>query len=78
FETLRLGNLEVLAGFELGEAELDLTGIHPEFGAVTLRQLLATWVTHDLSHLSQIARVMAKRHGEDVGPWRKYLSVLSR
>jgi len=51
---------------------------HPEFGAVTLRQLLATWVTHDLSHLAQIARVMAKQYRTAVGPWRKYLSVLDR
>jgi len=78
FESLRRENLEELASFELSEAELDLEGRHPELGSVTLRQLLATWVTHDLSHLAQIARVMAKRHRETVGPWREYLSVLNR
>lgn len=78
FESLRRENLKELASFKLSEAELDLGGRHPEIGAVTLRQLLATWVTHDLSHLAQIARVMAKRHREAVGPWREYLSVLDR
>jgi hypothetical protein len=78
FETLRSENLERLQGFQLGEAELGLLGNHPEFGQVSLRQLLATWVTHDLAHLGQIARVMAKRHKMAVGPWRKYLSILDR
>ena len=78
FEVLRSANLERLSGWDLGPAELAKTGIHPEFGTVYLSQLLATWVTHDLSHLAQIARVMAKLHGEAVGPWRKYLSVLNR
>ena len=55
-----------------------LEGTHPEFGTVTMGQLLATWVTHDLSHLAQIARVMAKFHKEAVGPWAAYLSVLKR
>jgi hypothetical protein len=77
FEEFRLENLEKLESFHLGDAELELTGTHPEFGAVTLRQLLATWVTHDLAHLAQIARVMAKQHRSAVGPWRKYLSILS-
>jgi len=78
FESLRRENLEELANFNLSEADLDLEGRHPEFGSVTLRQLLATWVTHDLSHLAQVARVMAKRYREAVGPWKKYLSVLNR
>ena len=78
FERLRRENLQELATFQLGEDDLDLEGTHPELGSVTLRQLLATWVTHDLSHLAQIARVMAKRHREAVGLWREYLSVLSR
>jgi hypothetical protein len=57
---------------------LDLTGEHPEFGEVTLRHLLATWVAHDLSHLTQVTRVMAKQLRDDVGPWRAYLSVMDR
>lgn len=78
FEDLRVRNLEALESFGLGEADLDREGIHPEFGTVTLRQLLATWVTHDYSHVGQIARVLAKRHKEDVGPWARYLSILHR
>ena len=76
FETLRRKNLEELASFELAEADLALRGHHPEFGTVTLRQLLATWVAHDLSHLAQMARVMGRRYKEDAGPWKQYLSVL--
>lgn len=78
FAELRARNLRDLRALELGPDELRLTGEHPEFGTVTLEQLLATWVAHDLSHLAQIARTMAKQYGETVGPWAKYLSVLRR
>lgn len=78
FEELRRRNLAELRSFVLGEREMDLPGTHPEFGPVTLGQLLATWVTHDLSHIGQIARVMAKRNSGAVGPWAAYLSILRR
>jgi hypothetical protein len=75
---LRSKNLQTLRSWNLSEADLDKTGIHPEFGEVTLRQHLATWVTHDLAHLAQTARVMAKQYKQEVGPWAAYLSVLNR
>ncbi|MEO8201802.1 MAG: DinB family protein [Gemmatimonadota bacterium] len=75
---LRAQNVSILRGFKITEAQLDLTGVHPDFGEVTLRQLLATWVAHDLGHLAQIARVMAKQYRSEVGPWEKYLPVLHR
>lgn len=78
FQRLRAENLAILAGWRLTEAELALEGEHPEFGVVTLRQLLATWVAHDLGHLAQTARVMAKQYREAVGPWRAYLSIMDR
>jgi hypothetical protein len=78
FEQLRAANLKTLASWKLGEAQLALEGEHPEFGAVTLRQLLATWVGHDLGHIAQTARVMAKQYKEAVGPWRAYLPVMDR
>ncbi|MBL8984097.1 MAG: DinB family protein [Gemmatimonadetes bacterium] len=78
FADLRRVSLEELDSWQLDEARLSLEGIHPAFGAVSLRQLLATWVAHDLSHLSQVARVMAKHYREAVGPWRAYLSVMER
>ncbi len=78
FERLRRGNLEELTSLALTEAQLALPGQHPALGPVTLRQLLATWVVHDLNHLGQIARVMAKRYGDDVGPWKAYLPILTR
>ena len=78
FETLRAENLATLRGWHLTERELAFEGEHPEFGRVTLRQLLATWVAHDLGHIAQTARVMAKRYKEAVGPWRAYLPVLDR
>ncbi len=76
FADLRAANLADLRGLRLGPDDLTRTGRHPEFGTVTLAQLLATWVAHDLTHVAQIARVMAKRHDEAVGPWKAYLSVL--
>jgi hypothetical protein len=78
FATLRAENVATLKGWKLADAQLVLTGEHPEFGIVTLRQLLATWVAHDLGHIAQIARVMAKQYREDVGPWRAYLPILDR
>lgn len=78
FATLRAENLAFVDGLRLSERELALTGRHPALGTVTLRQLLATWVVHDLGHLGQIARVMAKQYREEVGPWTEYLSVLSK
>ena len=62
----------------LGEQELALEGEHPAFGPVTLRQLLATWTAHDLGHLAQTSRVMAKQYREAVGPWRAYLPIMDR
>ncbi len=78
FAHLRGQNLATLAGWRLTDAQLDLTGEHPEFGSVTLRQLLATWVAHDLGHIAQTARVMAKQYREAIGPWRAYLPIVRR
>ena len=78
FEHLRAENVKTLTGWQLTDATLAMTGEHPEFGAVTLRQLLATWVAHDLGHLAQIARVMAKQYRDAIGPWRAYLSIMER
>jgi hypothetical protein len=77
FARLRAANLERLASWNLGDAELDLRARHPSLGPVTLRQLLATWVAHDLGHIAQVARVMAKQYREEVGPWVQYLPVLT-
>jgi hypothetical protein len=78
FAQLRSQNLATLAGWGVTDTQLALSGEHPEFGLVTLRQLLATWVAHDLSHLAQAARVMAKQYREAVGPWRAYLPIMDR
>jgi hypothetical protein len=77
FRTLRAANLELLRSWTLGPSELALPGEHPGLGPVTLRQLLAAWVVHDLGHIAQIVRVMAKQYRADVGPWVPYLPVLT-
>jgi DinB family protein len=78
FMHLRDGNLAVLVGWSLTDAQLSLEGEHPAFGNVSLRQLLSTWVAHDLGHIAQTARVMAKQYRDAVGPWRAYLPVMDR
>lgn len=78
FEQLRIENLKRLIEINPSSEQLLAEGIHNEFGAVTLRQLLSTWVVHDLGHIAQITRVMAKQYKTEVGPWIKYLSVLKR
>src|SRR3954468_15366660 len=77
FARLRAENLEVLESWHLTEGQLDLRGEHPEQGPVTLRQLLAAWVVHDLGHIAQVARVMAKQYRPEVGSWLPYLPVLT-
>lgn len=76
FATLRAASLNELDSLRLSPADLQRRCRHPEFGPVTLAQHLATWVAHDLTHVTQVARVMAKRYGAAVGPWRAYLRVL--
>ena len=76
FELLRARNLAKLDGLTITARELALEGEHPSLGTVTLRQLLSSWVAHDLGHIAQTARVMAKRYRDDVGPWRAYLPIM--
>lgn len=76
FRALREKNLALLRSKNLTGADLEKRGVHPTFGEVTLSQLLATWVAHDLNHIAQIARVMAKRYQADVGPWIAFLRIL--
>lgn len=78
FATLREDNLTTLAAWSLTEQQMELDGEHPELGPVTLRQLLATWVAHDLGHVAQITRVMARQYRDTVGPWQEYLPVMRR
>jgi len=77
FSHLRAKNLELLRSWRLTDAQLDLPGTHPLLGRVTLRHLLAAWVVHDLGHVAQIARVMAKQYRGEVGPWVPFLPVLT-
>ncbi|HMO81002.1 MAG TPA: DinB family protein [Pyrinomonadaceae bacterium] len=76
FDAKRSESLETLRSWELSPDKLELKGIHPEFGEVTLSQLLSTWVVHDLTHIRQIATAMARKLDGEVGPWRAYLSIL--
>ena len=77
FARLRRANLDELRGWNLQPGQMTLTGIHPKFGTVTLEQLLATWMVHDLGHLAQVSRVIAKQQREAVGPWVAFLPVLT-
>lgn len=78
FGRSRTESLDRLAALGLTDADLARRGRHPEFGVVTMGQHLATWVAHDLGHVGQVARVMARQYAEAVGPWRVYLSILGR
>jgi hypothetical protein len=77
FAGLRRDNLRELAAMRLTAGDLERRGRHPELGAVTLRQLLATWVAHDLDHVAQVSRVLARQYADEVGPWQAYLRVIS-
>ena len=75
---LRIENLKKLKSMDLSAKNLALEGIHPELGVANLKQLLSTWVAHDLGHISQICRVMAKQYKSEVGPWMEYLGILKK
>jgi uncharacterized damage-inducible protein DinB len=78
FRVARTTSLAELGSLELTQQELGLTGTHPEFGTVTLEQVLAAWVAHDLTHLAQIGEVLAGRYRDEVGPYRRYMPALDR
>ena len=78
FEWLRKQSLASLRAMKLNEPQLDLPGTHPALGPVTLRNLLATWVCHDLNHIHQIAKAMAYQYRSEVGAWREYITILPR
>ena len=77
FEIVRRENMIWFKSLSLTEADLDKKGMHPQLGEVTLRHLLATWVVHDLTHIAQITRVMAKQYKEDMGPWPEFFRILN-
>lgn len=77
FQTIRSENIAKLKVLIKPE-HLELTGSHPTFGAVKARELIATWVVHDLTHTAQIVRVMAERYRADVGPYKEFLSILKK
>jgi hypothetical protein len=77
FEVLRKNNMEWFHSLNISEADLDKQGIHPVLGQVTLRQLLSTWVIHDLTHIAQVARVMAKQYKEEMGPWLEFFRIMN-
>ena len=76
FKVLRKENLAQLKALDITDEVLDRTGVHPMLGTVTLRHLLASWVVHDLTHIHQLSRVMAKQYDEAVGPWKQFMGVL--
>ena len=78
FETARHQNLIKLDLKQIKNEDLRRTGTHPSFGRVTLRQLIATWVTHDLNHIHQIAKCMAWQYRDEIGPWREYVTFIDR
>lgn len=78
FKLLREKNIKQLVDKHISPTDLVKKGIHPAFGEVTLAQLLSTWVAHDLGHIAQMTRVMAKQYKEAVGPWKQYLPILEK
>ncbi|CAG7646830.1 hypothetical protein PAECIP111802_03842 [Paenibacillus allorhizosphaerae] len=78
FKTIRAHSITKLKAIIDSELHLELTGSHPAFGTVKVRELLSTWVVHDLTHITQIVRVMAVRYSTDVGPWKQYLGILQK
>lgn len=77
FEKLRTANIKWLKSLNLSEEDLDRKGMHPSLGEVTMGNLLSTWVVHDLTHIAQVTRVMAKQYKEEMGPWPEFFRILN-
>ena len=77
FERIRKENMAWFKSLNLKETDLDKKGLHPKLGEVTLRNLLSTWVVHDLTHIAQVTRVMAKQYKEEMGPWPEFFRILN-
>ena len=77
FAAVRKENMQWFSSLNLTETDLDRTGMHPTLGEITLRNLLSTWVVHDLTHIAQITRVMAKQYKEEMGPWPEFFRILN-
>lgn len=77
FDVLRKKNMKWFRSLTLTEDDLDKKGVHPVFGQVTLRQLLSTWVIHDLTHIAQVTRVMAKQYKGEMGPWIDFFRIMN-
>jgi len=77
FEKIRKQNIEWFKSLQLTENDLNKKGMHPRLGEVTLRNLLATWVVHDLTHIAQVTRVMAKQYKPEIGPWVEFFRILN-
>lgn len=78
FGSCRKNNISILKGLNLSEEDLKRKAIHPSLGLVTMKQLIAAWVVHDLGHIAQISRVMAKQYQTEIGPWSQYLTIVQR
>lgn len=77
FDRLRKQNLRTLKSKFLASQDLTKIGVHPELGPVTLNQMLSAWVVHDMGHIAQVSRVMAKQYTEEIGPWTQYLTIVN-
>lgn len=77
FDSLRKKNIRTLKTKYLMTHDLGKEGVHPELGPVTLRQMLSAWVVHDLGHIAQVSRVMAKQYKDEIGPWTQYLTIVN-
>jgi len=77
FEEIRKHNIIWVRSLDLQEPDYDKKGMHPKLGEVTLRNLLAAWVVHDLTHIAQITRVMAKQYKMEIGPWVEFFRILN-
>jgi hypothetical protein len=78
FKEVRSASIKRLKSLNITEQDFEKIGVHLTFGEVKLAQLLATWAVHDLDHISQIARVMAKQYKNEVGPWIEFLKILKQ
>lgn len=76
FDRLRMDNIAWLKSLQLSNQELNKKGVHPSLGIVTLRQLLSAWTVHDLTHIAQVSRVMAKQYKDEIGPWAEFFRIL--
>ncbi len=76
FKFLRELNLAEIRRLQIQLSNLNVTEDFSIWGKLSVKELMASWMVHDLSHIAKISRIMANRYETEVGKWSQHLDIL--